>query len=147
MTVEPHRLTAAERTRLDEQGFVVRNDVFTRAECARMADAAEQLEKDLLAARRNDKVRLGSYMFELQRDLASIVKWEPDHPDVVQAIEPFAHISKELNDWAHDARLWNPSKDIVGQDDIALFTEKITMKRARTGGTIILHQDYPYWRT
>src|SRR5262249_32508782 len=25
-------------------------------------------------------------------------------------------------------------------------TEKVTMKRARTGGTIVLHQDYPYWR-
>jgi len=28
-----------------------------------------------------------------------------------------------------------------------LFTEKTTMKRAHTGGTIVLHQDYPYWRS
>ena len=35
---------------------------------------------------------------------------------------------------------------MVGQEDIGLFTEKITMKRAHTGGTIVLHQDYPYWR-
>ena len=143
---EPFRLRAEEQSRLNENGFVVRENVFTRDECAAMADAVETLERDLLAAKRRTKVTVGSYMFELQRELGSIVKWEPDFPDVVQGIEPFAHISKPLDGWARDARLWNPCKDLVGQDDLSLYTEKITMKRARTGGTIILHQDYPYWR-
>src|SRR5262249_25327484 len=109
-------------------------------------DAVEALERELLALKRNDKVTVGSYMFELQQEMVSMVKWEPHFPDVVQGIEPFAHISPELKKWAHDPRLWNPSKDCVGQDDLNLFTEKITMKRAHTGGDIILHQDYPYWR-
>lgn len=143
---EPFRLTDAERKSFDENGFLVRDDVFTRDECRQMADAVEQLERDLLAVKRNTKLVVGSYMFELQREMQSVVKWEPQNPDVVQGVEPFAHISEPLNKWAHDLRLWNPSKDIVGQDNIGLFTEKITMKRARTGGTIILHQDYPYWR-
>jgi len=68
------------------------------------------------------------------------VKWEPEFPDVVQGVEPFAHISPVLDEWARDPRLWNPSKDVIGQDAIALFTEKLTMKRAHTGGTIVLHQ-------
>lgn len=143
---EPFRLTPHERNRLNEDGYVVREGVFGKDECAAMADAVETLERDLLAAKRGTKHSVGSYMFEVQRELGSIVKWEPDHPDVVQAVEPFAHISKPLDRWARDPRLWNPSKDVVGQDDIALFTEKITMKRARTGGSIVLHQDYPYWR-
>jgi ectoine hydroxylase len=143
---EPFRLSRDERNRLNEEGFVMRENVFTRAECARMADAVEALERDLLATARKTKHSLGSYMFEIQREYETIVKWEPQNPEVVQALEPFAHISKPLNDWAHDPRLWNPAKDVVGQDEIGLFTEKITMKRARTGGTIVLHQDYPYWR-
>src|SRR5215469_3856793 len=143
---EPHRLSAGERERLGRDGFVLREDVFDKEECAAMADAVERLETDLLSAKRAQKVSLGSYMFELQRELGSVVKWEPDFPDIVQGIEPFAHLSKPLKEWAHDPRLWNPSKDVVGEDAIALFTEKITMKRAHTGGTIILHQDFPYWR-
>jgi ectoine hydroxylase len=143
---ESFRLNVAERNQLNENGYVVREGVFTVGECQQMAEAVEQLERDLLAAKRNTKHIFGSYMFELQRDLQTAVKWEPQNPDVVQGIEPFAHISKPLNDWAHDPRLWNPSKDVVGQDDLSLFTEKTTMKRAHTGGTIVLHQDYPYWR-
>lgn len=143
---EPFRLSAAELNRLNEDGYLVREGVFTRGECAAMAGDVETLERDLLAAKRRTKITVGSYMFELQRELGSIVKWEPEFPDVVQGIEPFAHISKPLDGWARDARLWNPAKDVIGQGDISLFTEKITMKRAHTGGTIILHQDYPYWR-
>ena len=99
---EPFRLRAEEQSRLNESGFVVRENVFTRDECAAMADAVETLERDLLAAKRRTKVTVGSYMFELQRELGSIVKWEPDHPEVVQGIEPFAHISKPLDGWARD---------------------------------------------
>jgi ectoine hydroxylase len=106
----------------------------------------EELEIGLLTAKRRTKHAVGSYMFELQRELGTIVKWEPEFPDVVQGVEPFAHISPVLDEWARDPRLWNPSRDVIGQDAIALFTEKLTMKRARTGGSIVLHQDYPYWR-
>ncbi len=143
---ETFRLNAEELRSLNEDGYVLRHNVFSPSECRQMAEDVEQLERDCLAAKRNDKVVYGSYMFEIQRELQLAVKWEPNNPDVVQGIEPFAHISKPLRDWAHDPRLWNPSKDVVGQDDLNLFTEKTTMKRAHTGGTIVLHQDYPYWR-
>ncbi|HEY1707170.1 MAG TPA: phytanoyl-CoA dioxygenase family protein [Rhizomicrobium sp.] len=143
---ESFRLGDDERKSLDENGFLIRHDVFTREECRQMGEAVEQLERDMLAAKRTTKHTVGSYMFELQREMQSVVKWEPDHPDVVQGIEPFAHISEPLDHWARDARLWNPAKDVIGQENIGLFTEKITMKRAHTGGSIILHQDYPYWR-
>jgi hypothetical protein len=143
---ESHRLNGKELKHLAEDGYVLREHVFSKQECQQMANDVEQLECDLLALKRNTKHVFGSYMFELQRELQTAVKWEPQNPDVVQGIEPFAHISKPLNDWAHDPRLWNPSKDVVGQEEINLFTEKTTMKRAHTGGTIVLHQDYPYWR-
>jgi len=143
---EPFRLSGEELNGLNENGYVVRRGVFTRGECAAMAEGVEQLERDLLSAKRRTKHTAGSYLFELQREFGTIVKWEPDFPEVVQGVEPFAHISPVLDKWARDPRLWNPSKDVIGQDAIDLFTEKLTMKRAHTGGTIVLHQDYPYWR-
>jgi hypothetical protein len=143
---ESLRLTADERARLAADGFVLRRGVFTAAECRAMATDVETLVTDMLRARRNEKHVFGSYMFELQRELASVVKWEPAAPDVVQGVEPFAHISPSLDAWARDPRLMEPSKDVVGTDAIGLFTEKITMKRAHTGGPVVLHQDYPYWK-
>ena len=140
-----HRMTEIERANLARDGFVLRREVFSRPECRAIGDAVESLVAQLLAARRAPKQVFGSYMFELQAELGSVVKWEPEHPDVVQGVEPFAHLSQPLHDWGLDPRLLDPSRDVVGQDDIALFTEKLTMKRARTGGTIVLHQDYPYW--
>jgi len=141
----PYRMTEAERRSLDENGYVVRN-VFSRDECRQMSKDVDDLERELLAAKRNTKVTVGSYMFEMQREQQLVVKWEPDFPDVVQGIEPFAHICKPLDTWARDKRLWGAAQDMIGQESIGLFTEKTTMKRANTGGHIILHQDYPYWR-
>lgn len=110
-----------------------------------MSDACETLVERLLAEKRRTKHALGSYMFEIQRRLETIIKWEPDNPDLVQALELFAHLSEELHRWALDTRLLDPCKDLVGENEIALFTEKLTLKRARKGGHIILHQDFPYW--
>jgi phytanoyl-CoA hydroxylase len=139
------RLSERELKSLKDDGFVLRNAVFSRGECRQIAEAVETLVADLIAAKRSQKHVVGSYMFEIQSEFASVVKWEPDHPDVVQGVEPFAHISKPLNDWGLDPRLVDPCKDLVGADEIALFTEKITTKRAHTGGHIVLHQDFPYW--
>ena len=105
------RLDARERRQLDELGYVVRERAFDAAELAQIRADCEALVRRVTAAsvgRR--KIALGSYMFQLEKDLVTMVKWEPAHPDVVQ-----------------------------------VFTEKLNVKRARTGGPIVLHQDYPYW--
>jgi hypothetical protein len=140
-----HRLSLAERLGLERDGFVLREGVFSAAECAAIARDCEDLLAALEAARRGEKRVVGSYMFEVDRDAGTVVKWEPDAPDVVMGLEPFAHISPPLKAWGLDPRLVDPCKDLVGQDDIDLFTEKLNVKRARHGGPIVLHQDYPYW--
>jgi ectoine hydroxylase-related dioxygenase (phytanoyl-CoA dioxygenase family) len=138
-------LDAAERRQLDEDGYVVRERVFDAGEVAAIAAECEALVARLEAAGRHTKHVVGSYMFEIQREAATVVKWEPFAPDVVQGLEPFAHLSEPLKACGLDPRLVDPCKAIVGQDDIALFTEKLNVKRARDGGSIILHQDFPYW--
>ncbi len=140
-----YRLTAEEKAALDRDGFVVRKGVFSAAECDRMGRDCDDLSAQLLARKRGSKNVMGSYMFERDEDILVTVKWEPSDPDLVQGIEPFAHISPALNDWGLDPRLVDPCKDLTGEDDLVLFTEKVNFKRARKGGPIILHQDYPYW--
>jgi ectoine hydroxylase-related dioxygenase (phytanoyl-CoA dioxygenase family) len=136
---------AAERRQLDEDGYVVRERVFDAPEVAAIAAECEALVARLEAAARRTKHVVGSYMFEIQREAATVVKWEPFAPEVLQGLEPFAHLSEPLKACGLDPRLLDPCRTIVGQDDIALFTEKLNVKRARHGGSIILHQDFPYW--
>lgn len=138
-------LDELEREQFAREGVIVRRGVFTDQECAAIAADCELLIADLQAAKRKEKRTVGSYMFERLADLGTVVKWEPGAPDVVQGIEPFAHISKPLAGWGLDPRLVDPCKAVVGDDDIVLFTEKLNVKRARHGGAIVLHQDYPYW--
>jgi ectoine hydroxylase-related dioxygenase (phytanoyl-CoA dioxygenase family) len=64
---------------------------------------------------------------------------------MVMGIEPLSHLSRALNNWGLDARLVDPCKDLIGKDALVFFTEKVNYKRARKGGSIILHQDFPYW--
>jgi hypothetical protein len=138
-------LGAGELARLDADGYVVREGVFDAAECAAIASDCEALVALLEGAARRKKHVVGSYMFEIQREAATVVKWEPGAPDVVQGVEPFAHISPALKAWGLDRRLVDPCKAIVGADELMLFTEKLNVKRARDGGPIVLHQDFPYW--
>lgn len=139
------RLNSREREQLEQEGFVVRREVFAADEIRAVAAACEALIDDLVAAKHNRKVNVGSYTFEMRQELGTIVKWEQDHPDLVQGIEPFAHLSETLRAWALDARLVDPAKDVSGSDDLELFTEKLNLKRAHRGGPIVLHQDFPYW--
>ena len=138
-------MSADELRRLDADGFVVREAVFDAGECAAIAMDCEDLIDLLERAGRRTKHVLDSYMFEVQREAATVVKWEPDAPEVVQGVEPFAHISPALKAWGLDSRLVDPCKAIVGEDELMLFTEKLNVKRARHGGPIVLHQDFPYW--
>jgi ectoine hydroxylase-related dioxygenase (phytanoyl-CoA dioxygenase family) len=139
------RLSDEEQARLASDGYVVREPVFDAAECAAIAADCEALVEALTAQKTGRKQVVGSYVFEMRRDLSTVVKWEPDAPDLVMGVEFFSHISAPLKAWGLDARLVDPCRELVGEDDIVLFTEKLNLKRARQGGPIILHQDFPYW--
>lgn len=46
---------------------------------------------------------------------------------------------------ARDARLVELARQILGDDDIYLYSHKMTMKEPREGGAWEWHQDYGYW--
>jgi ectoine hydroxylase len=138
------RLDAAERRRLATDGFVVRTGIFDAAEVAAMTAASEALVADLVRDRRGHRLRVGSYVFDPDLIRGVMIKWEGDS-DVVHGVEPFAHLSPALRDWALDARCTEPARDLIGGAEPVLFTEKLNLKRPRHGGVNPLHQDFPYW--
>ena len=141
-----HRLTEIEREQLARDGYVIRERVFDLDECARITEACEALVDELVTHRQAERKRyhVGSYTFDPDKLTGCTIKWEGDS-DVVHGLEPFAHLSPALHDWAHDPRFTDPSIDFLGEDDVNLFTEKLNLKRPFVGGVNPWHQDYPYW--
>ena len=141
---EPLELSAAERAQYERDGFVVRRGVFSEPELREMRDAGEEVIEQLVALRRGRRVPAGSYTFELDPASIVMIKWEGDS-DVVHGIEPFAHFHPTFQRVADDPRFTEPARSILGVEAVGLFTEKLNYKRARRGGPVVLHQDYPYW--
>jgi ectoine hydroxylase len=139
-----HGLTADERARYERDGYLIRRDVFDADEVAAMVQASEALVDELVRDRVGNRLTVGSYVFDPDLLRGVMIKWEGDS-DVVHGIEPFAHLSPELDRWAHDERLVHPMRAMVDDPDPMLFTEKLNLKRPRHGGPNPLHQDFPYW--
>ena len=138
------RLSPLESQQFREAGFVVREGIFDAGEMRTIREECEALVDKLVRHRRGERQTFGSYTFESDIEHGTMIKWEGD-TDQVHGIEPFAHLSSSLRDWAYDPRLIEPMKDIIGSDSPELFTEKLNLKRPRVGGANPLHQDYPYW--
>jgi ectoine hydroxylase len=144
MPPDTARFTESERVQYQTEGYVIRRSVFTLDEVRRIREACESLVDKLVRNRNGERVTFGSYVFDADMDHGVIIKWE-GNSDVVHGIEPFAHLSAELEQWAYDSRFVDPMRDIIGVDQPALFTEKLNLKRPLHGGQNPLHQDYPYW--
>jgi len=139
-----HRLTDAELTAMREDGYVLRERVFTAAECAEITEICEALTASLVKDRNAKRWHVGSYTFDPDLLTGCTIKWEGDS-DVVHGLEPFAHLSPELERWAYDPRFIEPSIPFVEDENPILFTEKLNLKRPFHGGPNPWHQDWPYW--
>ena len=140
-----HRLNDQESKHLAEQGYVVREAVFSPAEVAAIAESCEAVLIRAANGPATRKIPMGNYLFEINPELVTVVKWEPEYPDQLQGLEPFAHFDTSLKSWGNDARFVDPMRDLLDTAEPSLFTEKLNVKRAHVGGAIFLHQDRPYW--
>jgi hypothetical protein len=140
-----HRLNDAELEAVERDGYVLREGVFSAAEVTEITDACEALIADLVKDREGKRYHVGSYTFEPDQLTGCTIKWEGD-TDVVHGIEPFAHLSPVLEQWALDARFLEPSIPFIKDENPILFTEKLNLKRPFHGGPNPWHQDWPYWQ-
>lgn len=142
--VSSGRLTADELKCLEQNGYVVRENVFSPSEVAELTQACEALVDRFVQERRRKRYHVGSYTFEPNNEHLIMIKWEGD-TDIVHGLEPFAHLDPVINRWATDDRFIAPMCDFVGDEHPVLFTEKLNLKRPGVGGVNPMHQDYPYW--
>ena len=63
----------------------------------------------------------------------------------IKVIEPVHDLHPRLDALLDDPRLADPVRSILGTSAIALWTDKLNLKRPRAGSGFGWHQDSPYW--
>ena len=63
----------------------------------------------------------------------------------IRVIEPFHHLDEVMDRLLDDPRIVEPMRDLVRDERVALFTDKLNLKRPREGSRFRWHQDSPYW--
>ncbi len=139
-------LTPDERLAWERDGFFVRRGVFTPPELERLRAAAERVAEQCHAAAREDG---DSYHIDGNRyheAAGSTIQFEhAPGSQTIRVIEPFHHLDDELDRLIDDERIVAPMRELVGDDRVALFTDKLNLKRPREGSRFRWHQDSPYW--
>lgn len=143
-------LTRAERESWREHGFFFRRAVFSRAELAALCAAAESV-----VALAETSVRAGGERYVIDGNVyvdvrlsgcAATVQLEhAPGSATVRVIEPFHGIEPRFEQLIDDSRIVAPMCGLIGTPRVALFTDKLNLKRPREGSRFQWHQDSPYW--
>jgi len=138
-------LTGEERRAYDEDGFFVRERAFDAAEIADLRDAAEVA----VARAATSPPAADDYLIDGNRyreAAGSTIQFEHrPGSQTIRVIEPFHHHDPRLDRLIDDPRLVEPARELVGDQHVALFTDKLNLKRPREGSRFRWHQDSPYW--
>jgi hypothetical protein len=142
-------LAPAERTAWREQGFFFRPAAFDAAELAALGNAAESVVRGAeLAVRAGEcwAVDGNTYVEAAIAGRAATVQLEhAPGSRTVRVIEPFHALHPAFERLVDDPRIVEPVRELVGAPRVALFTDKLNLKRPREGSRFQWHQDSPYW--
>lgn len=140
------RLSDAERAAWEDDGFFLRERAFSEDELCDLRAAAERV---VAIAMREASQPSADYTIDGNRYLetggATIQLEHRAGSATVRVIEPFHHLDPRFDAVLDDPRITEPMRDLVGQEQIALFTDKLNLKRPREGSGFRFHQDSPYW--
>lgn len=143
-----HAIRPDERKAYAERGFFAREAVFEAHELTSLREAAERvvaLAADAAQKAGEDELyRIdGNRYVEAER--ATIQLEHRAESQTIRVIEPFHHLDPVLDRLLADPRLVDPVCGILDAERVALWTDKLNLKRPREGSGFRWHQDSPYW--
>lgn len=141
------RITDQERKQYEELGFFARERVFSSDEIEELRAAVENIHQQVLDAAEAAKEPIGETIDKqrFQELLGSTIKWEWDEDlRSFRSMEPCHHLDPRVDALVDDPRLWGPCRDIIGCEDVSLFSDKLNIKRPG-GAPFPWHQEGPYW--
>jgi hypothetical protein len=140
-----HGLTAAERRAYEEDGFFIRPSVFSPDELELMRAASEAVvERAAAAGAKGHEYRIDGNRY-VEGEAETIQYEHGEEARTIRVIEPFHHLHPIFDEMIDDPRIVEPMCDLIGSDGVALWTDKINLKRPREGSAFSWHQDSPYW--
>ena len=140
------RVTAEERSRWERDGYFVRARAFDPAEVEELVQAAERgvRRAEAAAAGGGRGYRVDGNRYH-EAGGATIQYEHRPGSTTIRVIEPFHHFDARFERLIDDPRLVVPMRALVGEERVALFTDKLNLKRPREGSGFGWHQDSPYW--
>ncbi len=140
-----YALTHREQRAWTEGGFFVREAAFQTHEIEVMREAGEAVVRRAEAASRNGR----DYRIDGNRYVegaGETIQYEHNEAaSTVRVIEPFHHLHPVFERLIDDPRIVDPMCGLVGTAGVALWTDKINLKRPLEGSAFRWHQDSPYW--
>jgi len=138
-------LTGSEHRDYRSDGFLVRRRVFSPGEVDELRGAVEgAADLALELSRDGDTYWLDNKRF-VDRDHVTIQFEHSPGSNTIRVIEPVHELHTRLDALIDDPRIVEPMTDIIGSEGIAVWTNKLNLKRAREGSGFGWHQDSPYW--
>lgn len=151
-TTEPmvHGLTPAERQAWEEDGFFSRPSLFGASEIAAFRTAAEDVVKraEACVCASPDHYEIDGNEYVEVPALGEGATVQLEHaPEsrTIRVIEPFHGLHPVFDQLVDDPRIVLPICELVGTEEVALFSDKMNLKRPQEGSGFDWHQDSPYW--
>jgi hypothetical protein len=128
----------------------MRSAIFEPSETARLREAAEAVAEAANAAL---PVAEEEYAIDGNEYVEAQIAGHPatvqlEHQPgsrTVRVIEPIHPLHPSFGELVDDDRLTVPMSELVGSERVAIFTDKMNLKRPREGSRFQWHQDSPYW--
>jgi ectoine hydroxylase-related dioxygenase (phytanoyl-CoA dioxygenase family) len=140
-------LSAAERRAYAEDGFFIRRRAFSEKEVAQLCASAERAVARATAAvagGADDEYEIDGNRY--CEATGTTVQFEHRvDSSTIRVLEPFHHLDARFDRLIDDPRIVEPMRGLVESSRIALFTDKMNLKRPREGSRFRWHQDSPYW--
>jgi hypothetical protein len=137
-------LTSEERERYGADGFFVRLRAFGPEEVRALGQVAERTASAAAAAASGRTYLLDGNRFVDVGDATVQFEHGPGSA-TIRVIEPAHLFDPAWEAVIDDPRLIHPMHGLIGAGRIALWTDKLNLKRPREGSGFRWHQDSPYW--
>jgi ectoine hydroxylase len=139
-------LSDDERRAWREDGFFLRRAAFAAAEVAAFQLAAERVAERAARAALASAQRYAVDGNVYVEAAGSTLQFEhAEGSSTLRVVEPFHHLDAVLDRLLDDPRLVDPMRELVGSAGVAVWTDKLNLKRPREGSKFRWHQDSPYW--
>ncbi|HVH06302.1 MAG TPA: phytanoyl-CoA dioxygenase family protein, partial [Myxococcota bacterium] len=141
-----HRLRDEERRAWRDDGFFVRPAALAPAEVAALRAAAERVTARAAELERQsaDRYAVDGNVY-VEAGGATLQFEHAEGSRTLRVIEPFHHLDAALDALLDDPRIVEPMCELVGSEAVAIWTDKLNLKRPREGSRFRWHQDSPYW--